>query len=163
MTSAATMKRERGVSTRMGNMTGGGGFGGGGIGGGAGMAGAGFGAVASGHGVRRWWQAPIEDTESEATLAFVVPREVPPRLLERATRRALRAASSAAPGRGKVRASGRVGPEGVTRLRVEVRLSVRGEGADKRWALLSEAAFADAFARTLTRKKFAVTRLDRPG
>ncbi|HWH07752.1 MAG TPA: hypothetical protein VNX21_01035, partial [Candidatus Thermoplasmatota archaeon] len=91
-----------------------------------------------------WWDldgAP----RHYAHVTVEVPDGAVGRPLARATRRALRAARRALPGRGRVRATAAVrdveGPTSVVRARVEV----QGIGADPAWA---EAA-ARAFARRL--------------
>lgn len=107
--------------------------------------------------VHLWWD-PSRWPRVDVRLAFDVPDAVDPTSLERATRRGLRAATRALPGRGKVhaRAAHRDDP-GPTSL-VRVRLAVRGMRVDPAWGRHAAEAFARAFSRELEKKGHDVTR-----
>lgn len=101
------------------------------------------------HGItHRWWDAE-RGPRYDVALAFDIPDEVPGALLAHATKRALRAATSALPGRGKARAKAAARDEpGPTSL-VRVRIAVQGVGADAAWARVAAEHFARAFLATL--------------
>lgn len=91
----------------------------------------------------RWWD-PDGAPRHYAHVAIEVPDAAVGRPLHRATRRALRAASRALPGRGRVRASAAVkdkeGPASLVRVRIEV----QGVGAQPQWAEAAARAFAES-------------------
>lgn len=100
--------------------------------------------------VHRWWDAE-RGARYDAHLAFDVPDDVAPDLLAKATKRALKAATRALPGRGKVRAKAAARDEpGPTSL-VRVRLHVQGIGAERGWAREAAEAFAKSFLAALKR------------
>lgn len=101
--------------------------------------------------VHRWWNAE-RGAKFSARLAFEVPDDVPPRTLEKATQRALDAATRALPGRGKVRATGAARDEPGPASLVSVTLFVQGIGATPEWAERASQAFGGAFLRELARK-----------
>ena len=96
----------------------------------------------------RWWDADAAPRH-HAVVEVEVPDAAVGRPLARATRRALRSASRALPGRGRVRASATVrdkaGPTSLVRARIEV----RGVGADGAWAQAAARAFAERLRREL--------------
>lgn len=101
------------------------------------------------HGItHRWWDAE-RGARYDVRIEFEVPDAVPPDLLARATKRALRDATKALPARGKVRASAAhrddPGPSGT----VKVRIAVQGVGATPEWARLAAEHFARGFLATL--------------
>ncbi len=94
-----------------------------------------------------WWEP--EPSAALADLAWKVDPDPPEALLRRATRKGLRAARRALPGRGEVRVTGdlrrRPGPD-----LVRVRLVVRGQAdAVKPWARAAEGAFARTFEKSV--------------
>lgn len=91
--------------------------------------------------VHRWWDAE-RGAKFSARLAFDIPDDVSPKTLEKATRRALGAASAALPGRGKVRATGATRDDPGPTSRVSVTLFVQGIGATPEWAEHASRAFA---------------------
>jgi hypothetical protein len=96
----------------------------------------------------RWWDAE-RGPSVQTSVAFDVPDAVTARELHVATRTALRAATAALPGRGKVRASAAVRDVAGPTSLVRVRLQVRGVGATDAWAREASEAFARGFLLAL--------------
>lgn len=94
--------------------------------------------------IHHWWDLSTAP-RAQVALAFEVQDEIPSRRLAKATAKALRSATAALPGRGKVRAKAAWRDLPGPHARVGVRLEVRGIGADESWARAASEAFAKRF------------------
>lgn len=103
------------------------------------------------HGIVHSWWETRSSPRYQARVVFDVPDEVPPRLLQKATKRALSSARRALPGRGKVRASAAHRDDAGPRSTVSVRLAVQGIGAEPTWTRAASEAFAREFLAALGR------------
>lgn len=93
-----------------------------------------------------------------STLIFVVPEEVPHRLLTEATKAGLAAARIALAPEGSADANGRLGRAGDGARRVTIEIELRPGGRAPAVGLAAERAFVEAFVAPLVRRGFDVKR-----
>lgn len=108
--------------------------------------------------IRHEWLDVDRGRHVQARIVFELPDAAPQEELRRATARALKAATSALPARGRVSARGDWQDVPGPMARVKVLLDVRGHGADVAWARAAAEAFEEEFSARLEKKGWETRR-----